>query len=394
MASGATAAGSPTSSLLPGQSPPLAALTDTNRSGIVLITTSLCLIFALLSMTIRLYVRLQFRHQIDRDDLASFTSMAFSFIQSVVVFIQAGNGFGKSVGDISKSNMVSWQKGAFASDILYIFTLWLTKCSVALLFIRLTPEQKHILASYVVLGGSTLLMVVSEILVAVRCDISQPWIFVGDKCSDLFQRWQVVTAFDVITEVFLFGLAIYMLQGLKLKLEKKLVVLSAFALRLPVIVPALLRLHWLGIEFSSADPSLNGVVASVFTQIQLSYAIFATTTPILRPFMGALNTHYGGPNETRTTPTGTRRSDKSAGQPLSSLISSRNKSEQKNLENSIVPQIRWDHTEYNVQVSSAENENRSLHSSDSRRMFISKNTEWAVDFEEPLPIEPRRVAHV
>lgn len=318
--------------------------------------------------------------------------MIFSFIQCIVVFIQAGNGFGKSAGEISQSNMVSWQKGAFASDILYIFTLWLTKCSVALLFIRLTPEQKHIFASYVVLGGSTLLMIISEILVALRCDISHPWIFVGNGCSDLFQRWQVVTAFDVITEIFLFGLAMYMLQGLKLKMEKKLVVLSAFALRLPVIVPAVLRLHWLGIEFSSSDPSLDGVVASVFTQIQLSYAIFATTTPILRPFMGALNTHYGGPNETRKTPTGTRRSDKSSGQPLSSLISSRNKSEHRNLDSSIGPQVRWDHTEYNVQVSSAENENRSLHSSDSRRMFISKNTEWTVDYEEPM--EPRKAALV
>lgn len=127
---------------------------------------------------------------------------------------------------------------------------------MALLFIRLTPEQKHIFASYVVLGGSTLLMVVSEILVALRCDISHPWIFVDNGCGDLvschphkvsycilfsgqnltqtqFKRWQVVTAFDVITEILLFGLALYMLQGLKLKLEKKLVVLSAFALRLP-----------------------------------------------------------------------------------------------------------------------------------------------------------------
>lgn len=133
---------------------------------------------------------------------------------------------------------------------------------------------------------------------------------------------------------------------------------------------------------------MDGVVACVFTQIQLSYAIFATTTPILRPFMGALNTHYGGPNETRTTPTGTRRSDKSSGQPLSSLVSSRNKSQQRNLDRAVQPQIRWDNTEYNVQVSSAENENRSLHSSDSRRMFISKNTEWAVDFEEPRANEP------
>ena len=98
-------------------------------------------------------------------------------------------------------------------------------------------------------------MIISTILVGVRCNISQPWIFVGEKCGDLvrrlpwvsklhafrgrilthtqFQRWQVVTAFDVITEACLFGLALYMLQGLKLKLEKKLVVLTAFALRLP-----------------------------------------------------------------------------------------------------------------------------------------------------------------
>lgn len=160
-------------------------------------------------------------------------------------------------------------------------------------------------------------------------------------------------------------------------------------------MPAALRLHWLGVEFSSADPSLDGVVASVFMQIQLSYAIFATTTPILRPFMGALNTHYGGPNETRTTPTGTRRSDRSTGQPLGSLVSSGNKSQQRNvLDGAVGPQVRWDHTQYNVQVSSAENENRSLHSNDSRRMFISKNTEWTVDYEEPSPVEPRKAAVV
>lgn len=135
MASGTAAVTAPTSTLLPGQSPPLAALTDTNRSGIVLITTSLCLIFALLSITIRLYVRLQFRHQIDRDDFASFVSMVrqdgccfaailvndsnylplvlsqmFSFIQSVIVLVQAGSGFGKSSGELSEPNMISWQK--------------------------------------------------------------------------------------------------------------------------------------------------------------------------------------------------------------------------------------------------------------------------------------------
>lgn len=56
---------------------------------------------------------------------------------------------------------------------------------MAFLFIRLTPDSKHITASYVVLGGSTMLMFTSELLIAIRCDETKPWIFVGAQCGDL-----------------------------------------------------------------------------------------------------------------------------------------------------------------------------------------------------------------
>lgn len=42
-------------------------------------------------------------------------------------------------------------------------------------------------------------------------------------------------AFDVMTELLLFGISMYMLHGLTLKITKKLIVLSAFALRLPSV---------------------------------------------------------------------------------------------------------------------------------------------------------------
>ncbi len=47
-----------------------------------------------------------------------------------------------------------------------------------------------------------------------------------------FWRWQTVTALDVITEIYLFGIAIYMGQGLQLPFNKKVVVFTAFSLRL------------------------------------------------------------------------------------------------------------------------------------------------------------------
>lgn len=74
----------------------------------------------------------------------------------------------------------------FVSDIFYIITMWLTKCSIAFLFLRLSPDKRHNLASYIVLGASTIFMVVSVMVVTLRCNLAHPWIFVNDRlCNDV-----------------------------------------------------------------------------------------------------------------------------------------------------------------------------------------------------------------
>jgi hypothetical protein len=61
--------------LLPGQSPPLTIITSTDRSGIVLIATALGLAFALISLLIRVLIRLEFRHRFARDDIVAALAM-------------------------------------------------------------------------------------------------------------------------------------------------------------------------------------------------------------------------------------------------------------------------------------------------------------------------------
>ena len=64
--------------LLPGQSPPLSIITDTDQSGILLITTALGLILAFVSILIRLFIRVGLGARFAKDDFASFFSMVCS----------------------------------------------------------------------------------------------------------------------------------------------------------------------------------------------------------------------------------------------------------------------------------------------------------------------------
>lgn len=149
-----------------------------------------------------------------------------------------------------------------------------------------------------------------------------------------------------------------------------------------VIASVALRLYYLNIEFHSSDPTLHGVLASVCTQIQLCYAIIAATTPCLRPFMTALSTNYGAAAQNKVIPTpsaaGTGRSNNEYS--LSSLSKkSRSAGSDARKTQISVPTTRWDQAEHRSAVVSGDQ--HSMDSHESRQMIISKNTEWAVEYE-------------
>jgi len=154
-----------------------------------------------------------------------------------------------------------------------------------------------------------------------------------------------------------------------------------------VIAPAILRLIYLNQEFTSSDPTLHGVYASVCTQTQICYAIIGATIPCLRPFMAALSTNYGAPAQIRTSPSGTKKSKYANDYNLSSLSKS---SRSANLDKPKLsgPTKPWDRSNHHVSVASGDQ--HSMESHESKQMIISKNVEWQVDFDGPAqrPGEP------
>lgn len=74
---------------------------------------------------------------------------------------------------------------------------------------------------------------ISVFLVALRCNLAHPWLQYSESCPSLAAQWRAIAAFDIITEVLLFALAIQLVWGLQTQFSRKTRVVFAFGLRLP-----------------------------------------------------------------------------------------------------------------------------------------------------------------
>lgn len=274
-------------------SPPLACNDASCHTGWVVIANALGMSLALIAVVVRVYIRTSISPPSKRDDAAAWIATVVAFIQTSLVFWQVGKGFGKTQQHIPAGNVQVLQKIRYANDVLYLVVIYLAKCSMIFLLHRITPDATQQQFLVVGLGGCGAFFFISTVLSLTRCGTSQPWLQYGRECGSMFAKWQAVAAFDILSELVLFLIPVSFLLGLQMKLDQKLKVVTAFALRLPIIAFALLRLYHLREEIQSDDPPLAGALVYVWQQVEMHYSLIATTLPCVTPFLSSVNTHFG-----------------------------------------------------------------------------------------------------
>jgi hypothetical protein len=120
----------------------------------------------------------------------------------------------------------------YASDILFLVALYLSKCCVVLFFKRISPARHIAIFAWTVLGICIAFAIASIFIVSLRCDLSRPWIVYGGTCSGLLERWYAAIALDMASEVALFAMSVYLVWDLQTSFDRKARVVFAFALRL------------------------------------------------------------------------------------------------------------------------------------------------------------------
>ncbi|GAB1732402.1 hypothetical protein NU195Hw_g741t1 [Hortaea werneckii] len=279
--------------LPPGYHEPFAKTDADHHGSWVIICNAFGLVVGLISLAIRAYIRGKVSPPFAIDDWILAGATFLALIQCGLVFEAVHDGFGQSMKLISADKLVYLQKLLYTSDLFYIFTIYGAKSSVILLYRRIAPDRAHSLVAWAGLSLTLLFGIMSIFLVALRCDLSQPWLQYDAQCTSLSAQWAAVTAFDVISEALLVGMSVHLVWKLQMPLARKGKVVLAFALRFPLIPVSIVRLEYINEELGSSNPTLTGAVAGVLTQLAIFYSLMAATLPCLRPFLAGFVTNYG-----------------------------------------------------------------------------------------------------
>ncbi|KAL4817238.1 hypothetical protein BDW67DRAFT_190437 [Aspergillus spinulosporus] len=277
----------------PGYSPPFQVVDDLHHGAWVIIIVALGLVLSLVSFLIRLYVRLALHPPFGKDDYVLLGATVIAVVQATLLFEACAKGLGTSIDLLDEGDVHIIQVLVITSDILYLITLYTTKCCVVGIYLRLTPQKLHNRASWATLLLCTLWVVLAILILSVNCGLNTPWKGTGGQCENLLPRWQYIVALDTTTELILFGLAVFLLAGLFMPVKRKCTIAFAFIFRLPMIVFAILHIYYLHQSLTSADPTLDAVPSLIWGQVELNYALVACSVFCMRPFIAAVSTNYG-----------------------------------------------------------------------------------------------------
>jgi len=383
----------------PGYYAPYATVTDTDHSAWIIIAAALGLTLILFFSVLRIAIAVTIRNALGFDDAFLAAAAFCAAIQSSIILGACAAGLGKSVEILSAYDLLRVEKMYYASNLFFVMAIGFSKISVAFLLLRMTPKRGHMVASQVIAGLVGVWTFASTIAVALQCKLSHPWIMNGENCPGVGLRWEIVSSIDIISELLLVGMTIYLVWGLQTSFENKATVVVAFGMRLPLIVAIGFRLSTFDSAGLTTDFTILEDTYIVWTQTELWYSVVSAVIPGLRKYVKSLATNYGNPMNNGAGSYG------AGSYAVGSSTDTSKHTEQVDFElSSLRPKADADRYKYRIWVpengqgsssvaasaaagSATKGDSASIESNDSKRLIIKKGLTWEVVDEKSSVVD-------
>ncbi|GAQ10117.1 hypothetical protein ALT_7438 [Aspergillus lentulus] len=280
-----------TATTLPsGVSGPPTVNRNDNHGGLVVVITGFCLVLVLSSLAARTFSSFK-RRIIQKDDYGFMAVVIVALAQTSLVLAQVHYGWGATEESLSSATKKKMLKMGYASDILFVVTLGLSKITTTVFYMTLFKQKLRAVIRGLLVAGC-IWVILSIILLAVRCG-HQPWLDIDAQCGGLFQRWQAITAIDIALESLLILYSARAIYSIKISTRQKIVVFGTLSCRVVLIPLAAIHLYYVKVQLVSENPILYGAFASITAELYLAMSVVCLVASFMKPVLAVYVDEYG-----------------------------------------------------------------------------------------------------
>ncbi|KAF7715239.1 Uncharacterized protein PECH_008735 [Penicillium ucsense] len=255
--------------------------------GIIIVTT-----LSFIVVMIRLYVRKFFIRELGWDDyfilMAQLTSWATMGLCMMILHYGSGKHL---LALVSKpEELVKMYKWLVATQVVYMFNLWLCRVSGLAFYARLNPMPQFILYLRLSFAFITAVYIAQTMIIALQCiPLSALWGEGTGKCMGSKVVFISTGALTIACDSLILLLPVKIVMGLQAKMARKLALLLVLCFG---IFASVLRLIAMIVSVQHPDDAtwyFSPVIA--WTCAEISAAIIALSLPALRAIFGFLKEH-------------------------------------------------------------------------------------------------------
>jgi hypothetical protein len=218
----------------PPPSPPANLISNPadNYKANIIVCAVLTWIIAASFVALRFYTRRCLVRIHGWEDRVILASLFFSALNSAGTIEQASRGFGRHVLDVPFENFVPMSRAGWYSIVWYQLTLFLTKTSILLLYVRILNYQHARYAVYAILVVVMVSNVWTFVVVMTACiPLAAFWNFRLAASAYCHPRsfWWASTGLHMATDFFIFALPMPVIFRLKASMRQKVLLYALFA---------------------------------------------------------------------------------------------------------------------------------------------------------------------
>ncbi|KAG9858821.1 hypothetical protein KCU98_g9584, partial [Aureobasidium melanogenum] len=252
------------------------------------IAVLLSLTYSCFTWFLRIYARVGYY---GIDDVAITVAHVTALAQWASLIVALNNNLGESEEVIGPEHLKSMSRAVVASQIFFLLTMGLTSLSLTLLMRRIfSTNTKHKIGSYILLGIISAWLVLAVAVVKSSCPSTHILERQEHTCPNDIYRWRAILAIAICIEAAVMGLPIYLVSHLRIKVSKKMLVVSAFAYRMPIIAFSLLYLKVYSEAARSEEKVHHFTKVIIWQQALICYSLLSATLPFVQAFMRSFTT--------------------------------------------------------------------------------------------------------